>query len=212
MDTSPTTAPARRPGPGQQLRSSAAKVERKAADLPERGRVRLLELAQLQRDLAELHDTDPTLADEHPGTGRLRPLDLAAELVRQLNVLVPRACGQGWAVPRGEDPERWAEADILTERAHSFFAEARRMARADHASPEISQAISRARLQAAAADLTQAGQQVRRLLEDALALPHPCPEAMDLAAAAAGLIDRAQALHHAEKDPRVTWELPRFGY
>lgn len=164
--------------PRAELLRKADALDKAQAGLPKRGTRVLAAVASHLRAAAAVYDTDPTLAN--CPTGRERDLDLAGELGRQTLRLVQSAAA-GARSGRWTFEDRWAEAEALTERLPVILDRARSAARADHASPEGSRAISLLRLAAAEPAIRRLADELHAALASALVLPHPAPEAAQLA-------------------------------
>jgi hypothetical protein len=152
---------------------------------------------------AGVFEVDPTLADEPPGTGRFRAIDLFTELVRQTQSMLINACTPGTAgLDRWPRETRWAEAEALYERA-VYFAEVipQAVPRRDHATKTGSRMISRDRLAANYETLAIAAEGIRAAVASALRLPHPDPQVLALIAIADQLTRHADELgaHHQQR-------------
>ncbi|SFW11379.1 site-specific integrase [Amycolatopsis australiensis] len=142
-------------------------------------RERLAAAAAACRDLAAALGTDPTLATEPADSGRLRAVELVLELTRQLHTLLHPG-------PDGEvQDERRADADELAARLDALARGAARLVpRADARSETGAREISRRRLVGQAVALREAAQLLQTAAEAALAVEHPDPVAVSLAAMA----------------------------
>lgn len=193
--------------PHRDLLVAAARCERALAAFPDddpdhrRARAILTATARHCRTAAQVFDLDPTLADELHDTGRLRAIDLLAELARQLRPALRFACSKT-DLDRWPRQTRWDEAEALVARG-TDLAETivQVLPRPDHATEAGSQAISHDRLAAHADGLSDAAATIRAAIADALRLPHPDPQALALARLADQLARQADdlAAHHAEQ-------------
>ncbi|CUU60775.1 hypothetical protein Ga0074812_14721 [Parafrankia irregularis] len=132
--------------------------------------------------MATAFDIDPTLADERrTSTGRLRLVDLVAELSRQIPPLVRHALSTR-NLDRWPTGDRWAELEILATRGAELAARAfAEVPRRDHATVTGSQAISLLRLAANRDRLQAAAAAIRDAVAPAvLRLPHPADEVGEL--------------------------------
>lgn len=184
--------------PAAELRERADKLDKAAPEFGERAAALFAPVAAALRDGADLYRIDPTL-DGDP-TGRYRDLDVMAELARQLppltwqalrpppsHVVPPEGAAQWQA-------ERWDEAEALAARVPELLAAARAKARADHAEPDGSRAISRAWLTVALPKVADAVQDALAALAKPLSLPHRDPDAAALAVQLAAVSDRIREL------------------
>jgi hypothetical protein len=172
------------------LLSSAAwmQTQRERTAVPEAGDALRGEAIGYVRELAGLYLVDPTLSgDRH----RTRSVDLAAELARQLVPLVVQ-CYQDPALTRRATEETWALVGDLMERLRTTMTAARAAVRPDWDQPEVCREISRARTVQSCGQVEEAATSAAAALRSALALPHPAPEAVELAALAAQLLERAR--------------------
>lgn len=184
------------------LLESAARLEKKRARFTgeEPGQHRaariLGDLAGRCRAAAAALMEDPTLASEPVCSARFRPVDLLAELARQLAPLLVNAELNHVGLDRWPREQRWAEAEALYRRACEFAdLIPRTVVRPDHATVAGCQAISRARLAAHAGDVRVAADLLRGALADAMrGLPHPDPQASELAELADILRQHAEQL------------------
>ncbi|MFC6081035.1 hypothetical protein [Sphaerisporangium aureirubrum] len=164
--------------PRAELLKKADALDHMQRELPERGASLLATVASHLRAAADIYATDPTLIN--CPAGRERDLNLLAELARQIAALV-RTAATGRSPERWPIENRWAEAEAAAARLPVILERARAAARPDHATPEGSHAISLLRLNAATGRIHRLADDLRAALGAALALPHPTPEAIELA-------------------------------
>lgn len=173
------------------LRRHAERAEATASELGDKRATRLLVVvAEHLRGGADVYEADPTLVNDP--AFRQRPLDLLAELGRQLPPLIRNAV-DGRFAERWPVAQRWEEAEALTRRMPEILEEARAAA-ADITVPSDSERVSALRLAAGASHIREATETIRRMLRPALDLPHSHPAARELAA----LADQISSLIAAE--------------
>lgn len=175
-------------GPAACLLRQAERMEQLADERGERAAELLRPAAAALRKGADLYRVDPTL--EGDPAGRERPLDLLAELGRQLLPLV-RNAGNGRDHPRWPTWLRWEEAEALAARFPVVLGWARMRAYLDHASPERCRELSALWLANEHQALAKAARILRSATERALSLPHPAPAAVELALMATALEEHA---------------------
>ncbi|WIX76742.1 hypothetical protein QRX50_35640 [Amycolatopsis carbonis] len=166
-------------------------------------RGQLVEVGAALRALADALRGDPTLATEPMHSGRFRPVDLVIELARQLPMVLRQATVPEDSGGRDSRPgylvERHAEADAVADRILELAAGAARLVpRLDSTTVAGAREISRRRLATHSTALQEAAELLRDAAEAALAVAHPDPVAVSLAAMAVQL--RA---HHTELED---WE------
>jgi hypothetical protein len=165
-----------------ELRGRAVRI-RVAAD-GESGRAGLVLhwSAELLEEVAGMLAQDPTLEADWE---RLRELDLAEELVRQLQPAVHRAT---------RDAARWGEVEELQSRLVAAVTQAHSAVLLDWNTPARSHELSLGRLRRGRQDVLEAIGQVRDCLASALSLPYPHPDVLDLAALAGQLEAKVKAV------------------
>jgi hypothetical protein len=176
----------------RELLNEAVRCESTAArfvgDDPGRVRAReiVIGLGAQMRAAAGVFDTDPTLTDpSEEYSGRMRSVDLLAELVRQLQVLVRRACESDCGHRRQPAAELWAEVEALFRRCEEIASSIPELVpRRDHATRAGQQAISCERLAARRDALARAAATVRAAAEPATQIENPDPRAIELVALA----------------------------
>ncbi|MFI5614738.1 tyrosine-type recombinase/integrase [Amycolatopsis sp. NPDC051903] len=167
-------------------------------------RDRLVEVSAVLRELAAALCGDPTLATEPVHSGRFRVVDLVIEMARQLPIFLRQASVPEDSGGRGSEAgflaERRAEADAMADRLVELATGAARLVpRRDSTTVAGAREISRRRLTTHSPTLQEAAALLRDAAEAALAVEHPDPVAVSLAAMAVQL--RA---HHTELEDWAT--------
>jgi site-specific recombinase XerD len=173
------------------------------------------EVTDACRTLAAALGTDPTLATESRSSARFRIPDLICELARQLvpplrYAVLPEGTplGRNTVATAGFLAEKRELADAFATRLLQLAtAAAAAVPRADHATEAGAREISRHRLAAHTGLLDQAAAALQAAAADALAVAHPDPLALAIAAMATQLqAHRAEltAWHARHPDPADT--------
>lgn len=137
---------------------------------------------------------DPTLADELPGTYRLREIEafiaLARRIVREVDQISPSR-----PTARVRRRMAWDDLDNLLIRTEALAQQIVAIAPRRYDTVEGSREISRLRLATNADTLVEAGLLIRSAVREALRLPSPDADVLALAAMADLVLDLAAGLN-----------------